>query len=165
MEEFFDVVDEDDNVMGKASRSDCHEKHLMHRSVMFFVFDDQNRVYVNKRADEKEFFGGRYSIVFGGHVPSGETYDEAVVRELEEETGLTDPPFPLGQFKKRTPEENENARVYGMVATKPIKLLLEEVVSGEFMTLEQTQQMMKKEDFIPETQQLLPILREYYNSR
>jgi isopentenyldiphosphate isomerase len=36
--EFFDIVDENDNVIGKASREECHGRGLIHRSVMFFVF-------------------------------------------------------------------------------------------------------------------------------
>jgi isopentenyldiphosphate isomerase len=161
MEEFFDVVDDGDNVVGRASRGDCHRKHLTHRSVMFFVFDKGSRVFVNKRAGGKEFFGGRRSLVFGGHVPSGESYDEAARRELAEEAGLTDKPFRLGYFKKRLRQENENVMVYGVIATKPVKLLESEVVSGEFMTLAEAEKLIEKEEFIPETQHLLPILRDY----
>ena len=106
--EYFDVVDEDDNVVGKASRAECHEKKLLHRSVMFFIFDSQGRVFVNQRSSTKDFFPDLWSIVFGGHLDSGEGYEEAAEWELKEEAGLKNKLFYMGSFKKRLPEEKEN---------------------------------------------------------
>ena len=40
--ELLDVVDEGDNVVGQAPRSECHANSVIHRSVMFFVFDDES---------------------------------------------------------------------------------------------------------------------------
>ena len=115
MTEFFDVVDVDDNIVGKASRRECHEKKLLHRSVQFFIFDKDYRILVNKRSSTKEFFENQWSIVLGGHVPSGESYDDAVIREALEEAGISSKPFHMGYFKKRLPEESENVSVYGFI--------------------------------------------------
>ena len=84
------------------ARSRVHEDYLIHRSVMFFIFDDEEQVFVNQRSASKEMYPGYWSIAFGGHVLAGETYDDAVVRELLEETGLNDPPFLIRSFQKRT---------------------------------------------------------------
>jgi isopentenyldiphosphate isomerase len=116
--EFFDLVDENDNVIGKALREECHKKALIHRSVMFFVFNEEGKVLVTKRTINKDFFPGFWSIVLGGHVGSGESYKEAVVREVEEEVDLEAVPFFIHYFKKRIPEEKENVKVYGFVANK-----------------------------------------------
>jgi len=164
MAEYLDVVDDEDNVVGKALRSDCHEKNLMHRSVMFFIFDPDYRVLVNKRVADKEFFGGMWSIVLGGHVSSGQSYDEAVVREAEEEAGVESKPFKIGYMKKRLPQECENVMVYGFVTDGKPNLLADEIEYGEFMTLSEAEDKITAEDFIPETHDLLPMLRSFLNT-
>jgi isopentenyl-diphosphate Delta-isomerase len=161
MTEYFDVVDEQDNVIGRASRLDCHANNLLHRSVMFFIFDEAGRVLVNKRSQHKEFFGGLYSIVLGGHVSCGDTYDETVVREAKEEAEITSKPFRMGFFRKRLPQEGENVTVYGFVADRHPNLLKDEIEWGRFMSLEEAKLMISSEEFIPETAQLLPILEEF----
>ncbi|HHQ45210.1 MAG TPA: NUDIX domain-containing protein, partial [Candidatus Altiarchaeales archaeon] len=128
--EYFDVVDEDDKVVGKASRMECHNNpDLIHRSVQFFIFDKDGRIFVNKRSSTKEFFKSQHSIVFGGHVPAGETYGEAVVREAFEEAGVASKPFYMGYFKKRIPQEKENVKVYGFITDKDLTLLEDEIHS------------------------------------
>ncbi len=164
MTEYLDLVDEDDTVLGKASRDECHEQNLLHRSVMFFVFDPAWRILVNRRASDKEFFGGRWSIVLGGHVPSGESYDDAVVREGLEEADLRSKPFRMGYFRKRLPEESENVTVYGFKTSQKPDLLEDEIEYGEFMTLEEALKKIETEEFIPETRQLLPILQDFLNN-
>jgi isopentenyldiphosphate isomerase len=161
MAEFLDIVDEKDNVVGRASRSECHAKGLLHRSVMFFIFDEAGRIFVNKRSSSKEFFGGRWSIVLGGHVPSGKSYYDAVVREAREEAGIKSKPFRMGFFRKRLPEELENVVVYGFKSSGSLRLLKEEVEYGGFMTLEGAVKKMEAEEFLPETGQLLSILNEF----
>jgi hypothetical protein len=87
------------------------------------------------------------------------------VRELHEEAGLSDKPFRLGYFKKRLPTESENVMVYCVVASKKPKLLKEEVVSGSFKTLPEVEELVKAKKFIPETRDLLPILRKHLKKR
>ncbi len=159
--EFFDVVDENDNVIGKASREECHKRGLIHRSVMFFIFDDEDKVLVTKRTKTKDFFPGYWSIVLGGHVHVGESYDEAVVREMEEEAGLKAKPFFISSFKKRIPEEKENVNVYGVVVKERISLNDEELEKGEFLGLEEIEEKLKNQDFLPETEILFSILKRH----
>jgi isopentenyl-diphosphate delta-isomerase type 1 len=163
--EFFDVVDKDDNVIGEASREDCHEKGFIHRSVMFFVFDSQGRVLVTKRTQNKDFFPGYFSIVLGGHVQAGETYDEAVKREIEEEIGITTKPFLISTFKKRIPEEKENVKVFGVVADEKINLNEDELESGDFIKVSDLENMMESQNFLPETEILYSILFVHLSSR
>ena len=159
--EFLDVVDDGDNVVGRASRGECHAKHLTHRSVMFFILDSGGRVLVNRRSQGKEFFGGLWSIALGGHIPAGESYDEAVAREALEEAGLTSKPERVGSFRKRLPEESENVAVYAFRTDATPKLLEAEIERGEFMSLAEAEAKTKSGEFIPETAQLLPMLKAH----
>src|SRR3712207_8446814 len=76
-EEFLDIVDDQDRVLSRAPRSRVLRDYHIHRAVMFFVFDEEERVFVNQRSDSKEIYPGYWSIAFGGHVLSGESYDAA----------------------------------------------------------------------------------------
>ncbi len=157
--EFLDVVDDEDNIVGKASRKECHDKRLTHRTVMFFIFDKAGGILVNKRAADKEFFGGLWSIVLGGHVGAGQTYDDAAVREAYEEAGVKSNPFVMGDFKKRIPQECENVRVYGFMTSDKPNLLKDEIECGEFMKINEVEKKVAQEEFIPETTQLMKILK------
>lgn len=158
-EEIFDVVDEDDKVIEKATRKEVHDKKLIHRSVMFFIFDRKERILVTQRTKAKDMFPDYWSITLGGHVNSGESYDEAVVREAKEEVGIESKSFFMGIIKKRVPEEKENSKVYGFVTDKKIKLDKGELKQGMFLTIEEIIKTMKKEKFLPETKDLLNILK------
>jgi isopentenyldiphosphate isomerase len=164
-EEIFDVVDEEDKIVGQASRSECHENGLIHRSVMFFVFDSQKRVLVSKRTRNKDFFPGYLSIVLGGHVQSGETYEEAVKREIEEEIRISAKPYLISFFKKRIPEERENVKVFGVFTREELNLNEDELESGEFFEFSELENMMENHDFLPETEMLYSILFAYLSSR
>lgn len=166
MDEMFDIVDDDDTVIGQASRREAHTKGHIHRSVLFFIFDPAGRVFVNQRTFNKEFYPGYWSIVFGGHVHAGETCEDTVVREAEEEAGVAGTPVPIASFRKRfDAADRENVRVYGFVASGDLRLDTGEIRQGMFMTVDELEQEMHRESFLPETPQLLKILKDYLSEK
>ncbi len=86
--EIFDVVDENDVVVGQASRADVHARRLLHRAVHIFLFNSQSELLLQMRSKHKDEHPLTYTSSCSGHVDSGETYDAAAVRELQEELGL-----------------------------------------------------------------------------
>ena len=50
------------------------------------IRDEQHRVYVHRRTANRRLFPGIWDIV-GGHLEDGETPEQALAREVEEETG------------------------------------------------------------------------------
>jgi mutator protein MutT len=50
------------------------------------IRDERQRVYVQRRTAERRLFPGIWDIV-GGHLEAGETPEQALAREVEEETG------------------------------------------------------------------------------
>ena len=164
-EEVLDVVDDQDRVLSRAPRSRVLKDYLIHRAVMFFVFDDEERVLVNQRSEAKEIYPGYWSIAFGGHVLAGESYDGAVRRELREETGLETEPRLITSFRKRTADERENVKVYAVTADREPALFPDEIAQGRFMTLAEINEMLSRFDFLPETPTLLKILVEHTSRR
>lgn len=87
-EEYFYVVDENDEVIGKARRNECHDSDLIHRSVFVFLFNPRNQLYLQKRSLRKDTHPGYYTGSATGHVNYGEKYREAAISELKEELGV-----------------------------------------------------------------------------
>lgn len=50
------------------------------------IRDARHRVYVHRRSPDRRLFPGTWDVV-GGHVEPGETTEQALAREIEEETG------------------------------------------------------------------------------
>lgn len=84
MSEHFDVVDAHDVPTGELiTKSEAHTNSALHRVVAIYVFDDQNRLYIQ---DHKA--SGLLDHSVGGHVAAGESYAVAAKREGGEELGL-----------------------------------------------------------------------------
>ena len=160
--ELFDVVNEEDKVIGQATRKEVHTNGDIHRSVFFYLFDKHGRVFVNQRTANKKFYPEYWSIVFGGHVHAGESYEDAVLREAKEEVGIEGEPIFITSIKKRfDKEDKENVSVYGFVTDQKPKLNLNEIKQGQFMTIKELEQKLKEEKFLPETDKLFQILKDY----
>src|SRR5262245_27842217 len=117
-EEFFDVVDAEDRVIGRESRKEVHRRGLLHRAVHVLVFNSRGQVFLQKRSLNKDTFPGAWDSSASGHLCSGEEYDVCAVRELREEIGLvaTEPPkrwFKIGACPETG---NEHVWVYRCVS-------------------------------------------------
>lgn len=86
--EFFDIVDENDNIIERASKKETYEKLLTHRIVHVIVFNKKNEIALQLRSSKVPFCPLHWCTTASGHVRSGETYEEAAKRELKEETGI-----------------------------------------------------------------------------
>ncbi len=87
-EEWFDVVNERDEVVRQATRREVHATGLWHRAVHVMVFDGAGRVLLQRRSMLKDLSPGLWDSSCSGHLDAGEDYDAAAVRELAEEIGI-----------------------------------------------------------------------------
>lgn len=112
--EIFDIVDDDDNVVGQAPRSECHgNPALIHRVAHVLVFNSAGELLLQKRAETKDIQPGRWDTSVGGHLDPGEDYRQAAVREMEEELGIQHVPLTfLYKSKIRNDVESENIATY-----------------------------------------------------
>lgn len=90
-DELLDLVDEEDRVIGTVMKSVAHAEGKRIRIVHVFIFDDQGRMAVQLRSMSVRFAPGHWVTAGSGHVASGETYEQAGVRELHEELGIKVP--------------------------------------------------------------------------
>ncbi len=98
-DELLDIVDEQDRVIGQARRGEAYARRLPHRCVFVQARDAEGRIFVHRRTPTKLVFPSMYDLFVGGVVGAGESYDDAALREAEEELGVTGLPRPVPLFK------------------------------------------------------------------
>lgn len=86
--EYVDIVNEKNEVIGKTSKQESHEKGLLHRTVVVELIGSDGKWTLVKQAPDRQDAGQFVSPV-GGHVSSGESEDSAMRRETKEELGIT----------------------------------------------------------------------------
>lgn len=82
------IVDEQDNPIGNASKQEAWRKGLKFRIVRITVIDENGRMLIQKRSEKMELYPGRWDNSAAGHVDVGEDYYKAALRELKEELGI-----------------------------------------------------------------------------
>ena len=151
IEEIFDVVNERDEVIGRAPRSEVHARGLLHRAVHVLVFNARGEVFLQKRSMLKDRQPGVWDSSCSGHLDAGEDYDACAVRELREEIGLTSarPPERLFKLAACGETDAEFVWVYGCESDGPFTLHPEEIeCGGWFVPAEVTRWMAERpQDF------------------
>lgn len=132
-DEIFIVVDKDDNVTGFKSRYECHHNpDLIHRSVGLLVYNSRGELLLQKRSQSKDLNPGLWTISTSGHVAQGQSYQEALEREVREELGVSVRMYYLKRFIIKTGQESEMATLYKAVADGPFRPSPEEVSELKF---------------------------------
>jgi isopentenyl-diphosphate delta-isomerase len=81
-DEIIDIVNEADEVIGTSTRKEAHRKGLLHREVYCYIIGKAG-VLLQRRSDNHLW---DHSV--GGHCPTGQSYEEAAIREAQEELGI-----------------------------------------------------------------------------
>jgi isopentenyl-diphosphate delta-isomerase len=144
--EYFDVVNERDEPVSRALRSEVHARGWLHRAVHVLVFDEHGRVFLQKRSMTKDASPGLWDSSCSGHLDAGEDYDEAAVRELSEELGLVVETPPTRWFRVEACEETgwEFCWVYYLRSGGPFVLHPEEIEGGEWRCPEEVCECIQK---------------------
>ncbi|MBI3881121.1 MAG: NUDIX domain-containing protein [Verrucomicrobia bacterium] len=136
LDELFDVVDEQDRVIGRQPRREVHRLGLRHRAIHVLVFNARGEVYLQKRSMTKDTFPGAWDSSCSGHVDAGEDYDATTVRELREEIGLVVAAAPARLFRIAACDDTgqEFVWVYRLAHEGPMQPNPAEVERGEWFT-------------------------------
>lgn len=150
-EEIFDIVNERDEVIGRAPRKEVHARRLLHRAVHVLAFNSRGQLFLQKRSMLKDTAKGKWDSSASGHLDSGEDYDACAVREVREEIGLRldRPPHRILRIEAREETGWEFVWVYRCETEGPFELHPEEIERGDWFAPEEITRWMKErpEDF------------------
>ncbi len=149
--EILDVVDMDDKVVGQATRGEIHEKGLIHRAVHVFLFNSMGAIYIQRRSKWKDRYPLKLDSSAAGHVDSGETYNEAARRELQEELGIMADLAEILKVQACPETDNESVVLFEAHSDAPPVPDPEEICNGEFISPGELSELMKNDcdDFVP----------------
>ncbi|MBO5455739.1 MAG: NUDIX domain-containing protein [Muribaculaceae bacterium] len=162
-QEIFPVVDENGNVIGSATRQECHSgSKILHPVVHLHVFDPQGRLYLQRRPEWKDIQPGKWDTAVGGHVDYGEDVVVALHREASEELGIHDfEEEPVAKYVFESDREKELVNAFRTVTTQEIKPT-EELDGGRFWRLDEIRDNIGKGVFTPNFEhEFISILDKY----
>jgi 16S rRNA (adenine1518-N6/adenine1519-N6)-dimethyltransferase len=125
--ERFSVVDERDQVLREAPRSEVHGDNLRHRAVHVLIFSKNGEVLLQKRTRWKDRHPLLWDSSAAGHLSAGEDYDAAAHRELKEELGIDVALEKVGKLPASDRTDQEFISVYegcydGDLKTEPTEI-------------------------------------------
>ncbi len=139
-QEIYNIVDENDCIIGQASRKFIHQNKLLHRSAHILVFNARKELFLQKRALGKDESPGLWDTSSAGHVDAGESYDDCAHRELFEELHLKAVLKPSVKISACQETHDEHAQVYTCITDDAIQVNPEEISEGAFFELSQIQE-------------------------
>jgi isopentenyldiphosphate isomerase len=89
--EILDYLDDNRQIIGKASREEVHQKGLWHQTFHCWIIGFENEqpyLLFQRRSLEKENHPGLYDISAAGHLLTGEQPQDGL-REIKEELGIS----------------------------------------------------------------------------
>lgn len=148
--EMFPVVNEDGQIVGAATRGECHGgSKLLHPVVHLHVFNSQGELYLQRRPSWKDIQPGKWDTAVGGHVDLGENVEQALRREVREELGITDfRPVALNHYVFESAREKELVYVHKTIYDGPVRPS-EELDGGRFWDIDEIERNMDKDLFTP----------------
>lgn len=166
--EYFPIVTDTGEVIGKATRSECHSgSFLLHPVVHLHVFNPVGELYLQKRAMDKDIQPGKWDTSVGGHVDYGEDVMTALKREVSEELGIIDfePKF-IKQYKFVSKQEAELVNSFYTVYDGAINPNPVEISKGKFWKIDEIKATIGKGIFTPNFEQefqnvILPVTNSF----
>ena len=144
--EYFDLVDEKDNVIGKIKETEQVQPNKL-RFINIIIIDKDKKIIVPKRSGNRRIFPNCYDFSVGGHVNSGENYEQAAYRELKEELNIENVKLTeIGYFNPYKDNVDTFSKLYLLRYNKKIEEYDKEGITEiYYMTIDEINELIRKE--------------------
>ena len=90
MEEFIDIISKDGTPTGKrASKHTIHKKGYYHNTAHVWFYQNSGHIVLAQRSAKKLIYPLLWDVSVAGHVDAGEGTEDAAIREVNEELGIS----------------------------------------------------------------------------
>jgi 16S rRNA (adenine1518-N6/adenine1519-N6)-dimethyltransferase len=151
-EDIFDIVNEQDEVIGSAPRSEVHARGLLHRAVHLWIYHPDGRILLQLRTPTKDRHPNTWDSSAAGHVDAGEDYLTAAHRETEEELGISGLDLEeIAYVEACEATGHEFIKLYRVTHEGPFTPCPKEIAELKWIEPEELEQWMQRspEDFAP----------------
>lgn len=161
-EEWFDIVDQQGKVVGKAPRSAVHgNPQLLHPVIHVHIVNSNGDLFLQKRSQNKNLYPNRWDTSIGGHVMSGESIDHALGREAEEELGISMVEFkPLFRYVHKNDYESELVHGFLLRDDGPFYINRHEISEGRFWEIGEIEKKLGRNVFTPNFEDEFRLLKK-----
>lgn len=175
--ELIDILDENGILTGEVvSRDEIHRRGLWHRAIVVAIINEDNKILLQQRSEQKEKNAGMWDISVAGHISSGQDALSAATREINEEisvllgyrTEIKDFRYMYCFRKEEKIRENFIERQFydffilrtSGLDNKVLDFQREEVQAVKFVDLSEIQRM-KEENIIVRRPEIYSVLTNY----
>ena len=165
--EKWDLYNEKGEKLGKTIvRGEKMKDDEYHISVHVWILNKENNFLIQKRAATKKKFPNMWSMT-GGAVLAGETSENACIREVLEELGIS---LDINELKKLGRIKRKNGLVDIWIVCrdcdiKDLSLQEDEVSCAKWADIEEIKHLLPKEEFTPSVVQGLEMCLQYISEK
>ena len=159
--ELVDLYDENRVPLGRTAERHAPKGPGEYRVVVHVcAFDSRGRLLIQRRAEEKTLWPGRWDVSVGGGVDAGETSRQAAEREFREELGY---PLDLGDLRQSVTVNFDGGFDDFFIIQKDLDLSAlalqrEEVAEVRYVTEAEAEAMRAEGSFMPYPEGLMRLL-------
>ena len=145
-------VDENDNIIDYKERGD-RDVNAIYRVSSLWITNTDGKILLARRAFNKSHDPGKWGPAVAGTVEEGETYEENIIKEAEEELGLKNIKPIIGTKRRKKTKWNYFAQ--GFLLTLPagfndFKIAVDEVAEVKWFIEEELRRELQEnpDDFL-----------------
>ncbi|TPG17170.1 NUDIX hydrolase [Pedococcus bigeumensis] len=153
-----DIVNEDDEVLGRADKSEFGAGGHICRVAFIMLANAKGELLLHQRSANKRSYPLYWSGAAAGHLDAGESYEEAAIREMREEIGVSADLEFVGKFYSEA--DREMVGVFLGHYDGPIEVEPNEVAQVVYFTPRQLEQRPTEMRITSYVERSLPLVLE-----
>lgn len=159
------VVDESDNEIDAKPRIEVDKQGLRYRVSALWLTNSKGNILLARRAYTKTHDPGKWGPAVAGTVDEGESYKDNIIKEAEEELGITNIKLALGPKRKRDGKHKHFTQWFLGVkdcSESDFKIQTEEVAEINWFTKEELYKELKDnpDEFLASMTELVEIFKK-----